>query len=104
MAAVAQAMADRILVTSDNPRSEEPQAIIDEIVAGLGEDGRRRTDVQVDRRKAIEQAIAMAAEGDIVLIAGKGHETEQIIGTCRRHFDDVEVAGEVIRRREGLPP
>ncbi|MCY2925678.1 MAG: UDP-N-acetylmuramoyl-L-alanyl-D-glutamate--2,6-diaminopimelate ligase, partial [Planctomycetota bacterium] len=101
MAAVAQDLADRIIVTSDNPRSERPEAIIEEILAGLSEQGRRRTDVQIDRRAAIEQALALAAPGDIVLIAGKGHETEQVVGSQRLHFDDVETAAEVMRRREG---
>ncbi|MEI7836781.1 MAG: UDP-N-acetylmuramoyl-L-alanyl-D-glutamate--2,6-diaminopimelate ligase [Planctomycetota bacterium] len=101
MAAIAQDLADRIIVTSDNPRSERPEAIIEEILAGLSERGRSRTDVLVDRREAIERALALAAPGDIVLIAGKGHETEQVVGSQRLHFDDVEVAAEIMRRREG---
>ncbi|MCY2929150.1 MAG: UDP-N-acetylmuramoyl-L-alanyl-D-glutamate--2,6-diaminopimelate ligase [Planctomycetota bacterium] len=101
MAAVAQDLADRVIVTSDNPRSERPEAIIEEILAGLSEQGRRRTDVVADRREAIEQALAQAAPGDIVLLAGKGHETEQVVGSQRLHFDDVEVAAEIMRRREG---
>ncbi|MHC4983775.1 MAG: UDP-N-acetylmuramoyl-L-alanyl-D-glutamate--2,6-diaminopimelate ligase [Planctomycetota bacterium] len=102
MARVAEEFADRIIVTSDNPRSEDPQAIIDEILIGLSDRGRRRTDVRVNRREAIELAISEARPGDMVLIAGKGHETYQIIGDRRIHFDDVETAAETIaRRREG---
>jgi UDP-N-acetylmuramoyl-L-alanyl-D-glutamate--2,6-diaminopimelate ligase len=99
MAAVAAKLADRVVVTSDNPRSEDPQAIIAEILTGLDEAGRRKTAVQADRRAAIEQAIQEARAGDIVLLAGKGHETYQIIGNQRIHFDDAEVAAEVMRRR-----
>ncbi|MCJ7544817.1 MAG: UDP-N-acetylmuramoyl-L-alanyl-D-glutamate--2,6-diaminopimelate ligase [Phycisphaerae bacterium] len=99
MAAVAARLADRVVVTSDNPRSEDPQTIIDEILAGLDEAGWARTAVQVDRRAAIAQAIGEARAGDIVLIAGKGHETYQIIGDRRIHFDDAEAAAECMRQR-----
>jgi UDP-N-acetylmuramoyl-L-alanyl-D-glutamate--2,6-diaminopimelate ligase len=101
MAAVAARLADRVVVTSDNPRSEDPRAIIEEILTGLDESGRHKTAVQVDRRAAIAQAIGEAQGGDIVLIAGKGHETYQIIGDRRIPFDDVEVAQQAMRQREG---
>lgn len=90
MAAVAEELADRIVITSDNPRSEDPQAIVRDIQAGLKRP--QNAHVQVDRQEAIEWAIAQAEVGDVVLIAGKGHEDYQIIGTERRHFDDREVA------------
>ncbi|MFB3891909.1 MAG: UDP-N-acetylmuramoyl-L-alanyl-D-glutamate--2,6-diaminopimelate ligase [Phycisphaerae bacterium] len=99
MAAVAEKMADRVIVTSDNPRSEEPRAIIDEILKGFSEEGRCRVDVDADRRAAIGRAIDMAAPGDIVVIAGKGHEKYQIVGKQRNHFDDVEEAAAAMRRR-----
>jgi UDP-N-acetylmuramoyl-L-alanyl-D-glutamate--2,6-diaminopimelate ligase len=102
MARVAQRLADRIVVTSDNPRTEDPLAIIDQIVSGLDADGRSRTTIEPDRRRAIELAIDAAQAGDIVLIAGKGHENYQIIGTARIGFDDVEVAQECLRQREGV--
>ena len=102
MARVAQQLADRIVVTSDNPRTEDPQAIIDQIVAGLDADGLARAAIEPDRRRAIECAIAGAAPGDIVLIAGKGHEDYQIVGTTKIHFDDVEVAAGCLRQREGV--
>ena len=100
MARVAADLADRIVVTSDNPRTERPAAIIDEIIAGLDEAGRRKTDIEPDRRRAIGMAIDQAGPGDVVLIAGKGHEAYQIIGDQRIEFDDVTVAAEAIRRRE----
>jgi UDP-N-acetylmuramoyl-L-alanyl-D-glutamate--2,6-diaminopimelate ligase len=103
MAGVAETMADWIVVTSDNPRSEEPRAIIDEILTGFSEEGRCRVDVEPDRRKAIRRALDLGGEGDIVLIAGKGHEKYQIIGSQRNHFDDVEEATAAMGRREAPP-
>ena len=97
MAAVAEKWADSIIVTSDNPRNEVPSAIIDEILTGFTEAGRAKSAVQEDRREAIGQAIASAGAGDIVLIAGKGHENYQILGSRKVHFDDVETAGEFLR-------
>lgn len=85
--------ADFAIVTSDNPRTEEPNAIIAAIVAGMG-DAPDRFVVEPDRRRAIAYAIGQAQEGDSVLIAGKGHENYQIIGTETKHFSDVEVAEE----------
>jgi UDP-N-acetylmuramoyl-L-alanyl-D-glutamate--2,6-diaminopimelate ligase len=101
MAHVAETFADRVVVTSDNPRSEEPEAIIEEILAGLTATGRREALVEPDRRRAIELAVELARPGDVVLIAGKGHENYQVIGDQRLHFDDVEVAAEAMRQREG---
>ena len=93
MGEVAARQADRVWITSDNPRSEEPAAICAEIEAGfLAAPGRRAADhaVVVDRREAIEAALAAAEPGDVVVIAGKGHEDYQIVGAERRHFDDRE--------------
>ncbi len=92
MAAAAAEFADAIIVTSDNPRTEDPQAIIGEILAGFSADQRRRVIVEPDRRAAIRTAIASAEPGDCVLLAGKGHEDYQILGREKIHFDDVEVA------------
>ncbi|MEM8873155.1 MAG: UDP-N-acetylmuramoyl-L-alanyl-D-glutamate--2,6-diaminopimelate ligase [Planctomycetota bacterium] len=89
MAAAAERTADALYVTSDNPRTEDPDAILADIVAGLE---RKPTLVDPDRRVAIRQAIADASDGDIVLIAGKGHENYQILGTEKTHFDDREEA------------
>jgi UDP-N-acetylmuramoyl-L-alanyl-D-glutamate--2,6-diaminopimelate ligase len=102
MGRVAAQMADHVIVTSDNPRSEDPVAIIDEILAGLDTGARNRCDVQPDRRKAIAMAIDLAADGDIVLLAGKGHEKYQQIGDRRVEFSDMAVAGELIRRGGGV--
>ncbi|MGA2759328.1 MAG: UDP-N-acetylmuramoyl-L-alanyl-D-glutamate--2,6-diaminopimelate ligase [Candidatus Cybelea sp.] len=90
MGAVAAQLADRLYLTSDNPRSEEPRAIVDEILAGIP-DGVRHV-VELDRRLAIERAIAEARAGDVVLVAGKGHEAYQIVGDTTLPFDDATVA------------
>ncbi|MGH9112863.1 MAG: glutamate ligase domain-containing protein, partial [Acidimicrobiales bacterium] len=84
-------LADRVVVTSDNPRSEDPQAIVDEVRAGVPP-GAGPIAVEVDRRRAIELALGEARAGDVVVIAGKGHETTQTIGGTVLPFDDREVA------------
>ena len=89
--------ADYAVVTSDNPRTEDPIAIIEDIVAGMGE-GTDHFEVVPDRRDAIARAIAVANPGDAILIAGKGHEDYQIIGTEKHHFDDREVAAEELKK------
>jgi UDP-N-acetylmuramoyl-L-alanyl-D-glutamate--2,6-diaminopimelate ligase len=98
MAKVAQRLADRVYVTSDNPRHEQPEEIIRQIVAGFT--SMKKVTVEADRRAAIGLALRQAREGDVVIIAGKGHETYQIIGEVKRHFDDCEVAAEVLRDLE----
>ena len=80
------------ILTSDNPRSEDPQAIIDDIRGGIPEGTGARVAVEPDRRRAIERAVAESRPGDVVVIAGKGHETTQTIGDTVRPFDDREVA------------
>ncbi|MCP9886622.1 UDP-N-acetylmuramoyl-L-alanyl-D-glutamate--2,6-diaminopimelate ligase [Cyanobium sp. ATX 6A2] len=97
MGAIAAGLADRVVVTSDNPRTEDPGRILDDVVAGIP-DG---TDLQVegDRAAAIAAAIAAAAPDDLVLIAGKGHEDYQILGTTKVHFDDREQAEQALRAR-----
>ena len=82
--------ADLAVITSDNPRSEDPQAIADEILQGFQTPAAAR--VILDRVEAIRWALAQAAPGDCVLIAGKGHETDQIVGDQRIPLDDCEVA------------
>jgi len=96
MGSVACELADLTVVTSDNPRSEDPQAIIDEILKGIGPGDLNRCEVRVDRREAIQAAIGIAESGDIVLIAGKGHETYQEIAGRRTDFSDVQVASEIL--------
>ena len=100
MGRVSAVYSDVVVVTSDNPRTEDPEAIIREVVpgveAGLREAGRGRYFVHADRRAAIEEAVRMAQPGDLVLLAGKGHENYQIIGTNKHLFDDRVVAREAI--------
>ncbi len=100
MAATADRLADRVVLTSDNPRRESPAAILEEMLAGLDDAGRGQAVVEADRRRAIGEAVAGAAAGDVVLIAGKGHETEQIVGSRRLPFDDRQVAAEALRARK----
>jgi len=97
MGAIAARLADQVVVTSDNPRSEDPQQILDDVVAGIP-DG-TRLEVIADRARAIAAAIAAAAPGDLVLIAGKGHEDYQILGSTKIHFDDREEAEKALRAR-----
>lgn len=96
MGAACAKLADRLVVTSDNPRSEEPMAIIDAILKGVNEvKGNREQGIGVvvepDRKKAIEYALRNAKEGDVVVIAGKGHETTQEIKGVKYPFDDREM-------------
>jgi UDP-N-acetylmuramoyl-L-alanyl-D-glutamate--2,6-diaminopimelate ligase len=98
MGEVASRLADRVIVTSDNPRSEEPEAIVDQIMEGTGPDAER----EVERRRAIALAIESAAPGDVVVIAGKGHEQGQEFEDGRKEpFDDVTVAREALNARLG---
>jgi len=99
MGRVAATLADRVVVTSDNPRTEPPDRIIDEILQGIPAGQRRHVHVEPDRAKAIRLAVDGAEPGDILLIAGKGHETYQIVGAQRRPFDDRQVAAEAMRSR-----
>lgn len=104
MGQVAGRLADRVIITSDNPRSEEPEAICREILAGLREDGGLpdgAVQVIVERREAIRCAVAQAEPGDSIVIAGKGHETYQIFRDRTIHFDDREEAAAAIRERMG---
>jgi len=96
MASVAARWADHIVVTNDNPRMEDPQQIIDDILMGFEATQRRKVHIQPDRRTAVADAIAMAETGDIVLLAGKGHENYQIIGQEKVEFDDATVAAELL--------
>ena len=96
MGAAVARLADLGVVTSDNPRTEDPRSIIDHILPGIP----RPFLVEVDRKTAIRAAIAEAVPGDVVVIAGKGHEDYQILGTTKHHFDDREVAAEACTLRE----
>jgi UDP-N-acetylmuramoyl-L-alanyl-D-glutamate--2,6-diaminopimelate ligase len=95
MGRVAAQLADRVVVTSDNPRSEEPGHIIGDIVAGVRR-GTGGVEIEPDRRAAILRAVAGARRGDIVLVAGKGHEAYQEIRGARHPFSDAAVAREAL--------
>src|SRR5439155_2551504 len=98
MGRVASELADRAIVTSYNPRSEDPEAIVDQVLAGAGPDAER----EVDRRRAIALAVEGAAPGDVVVIAGKGHEQgQEFEGGRKEPFDDVTVAREALRHTLG---
>jgi UDP-N-acetylmuramoyl-L-alanyl-D-glutamate--2,6-diaminopimelate ligase len=101
MGEIAARLADRVIVTSDNPRSEDPEAIIAEVLAGVG----RAVEHDPDRRAAIELALAGAGAGDVVVIAGKGHEQGQEFENARTlPFDDVAVARALLQNRGELAP
>jgi UDP-N-acetylmuramoyl-L-alanyl-D-glutamate--2,6-diaminopimelate ligase len=93
MGRIASELADVVIVTSDNPRSENPQAIVDEIVAGATTD----VDVELDRAAAIARAVELACEGDVVLIAGKGAEQGQQFADRTVPFDDRVAARDALR-------
>ena len=97
MAQVAQRLADRIIVTSDNSRTERTSDIMEDIKAGMDAKGRARTLFIEDRKEAIRAAIMMAGPGATVLLAGKGHETYQIIGTEKHRFDEKEIVAEIFK-------
>ena len=98
MGKVGAALADRAIITSDNPRTEDPVAIIEEIEVGARETGRPFERI-ADRREAIAVAIDGAERGDVIVIAGKGHETGQQFADHTIPFDDRVVAREVLRER-----
>lgn len=100
MAAIAQKLADRIIVTSDNSRTEKTSDIMAEIKSGMDLSGRARSLFIEDREEAIRTAIMIASQGATILLAGKGHETYQIIGTEKRHFDEKEIVREIFGTME----
>jgi UDP-N-acetylmuramoyl-L-alanyl-D-glutamate--2,6-diaminopimelate ligase len=89
MGGIAARLAERITVTSDNPRGEDSEHIVREILQGVPKEAMARVHVEIDRAAAISGAISQAAEADVVLLAGKGHETYQEIGGVRHPFDDL---------------
>ena len=95
--AVAASIADYVVVTSDNPRTEDPLAIIAAVQSGVEASGNTRALVVPDRREAIRAALAVAGRDAVVLVAGKGHETEQIFADRTVHFDDREVIRDLVR-------
>ena len=100
MAAVSEKYADRIFVTSDNSRTERTEDILEDIRKGFSNKGLAKALFISDRKEAIRTAITLAPEGAVILLAGKGHETYQIIGTEHRHFDEREIVNEVFKSME----
>lgn len=99
MAQMALKYSDQVVVTSDNPRTEEPQTIINDILTGVSDLDKQKTKVIIDRKEAIHDMIKKAKAGDVILIAGKGHEDYQIIGQQKFPFSDVKVAEEALQGR-----
>ena len=97
MAAVAVKLSDRVILTSDNPRNEDPDEIIRQMKAGIAEEDRNKVLSITNRGEAIRTAVALAKKGDIILLAGKGHENYQEINGIKNHFDDKEVLSEAFK-------
>ena len=95
MGAIAEKLADKIVITSDNPRSEDPQQIITDIIAGLKSVNPEKVTVEIDRGKAIKILKDISNNNDVILIAGKGHENYQILKDKTIHFDDREEAKKI---------
>lgn len=100
MAAIACEMSDKVIITSDNPRSEDPNIIIEEMMAGVEGQHFKKTLSILDREQAIKTAVSMAEKGDIILIAGKGHEKYQDIKGVKHHFDDMEIVTDLFIKLE----
>lgn len=100
MAQEAVRQSDKVILTSDNPRDEDPQAIINDMLGGLTTQQKRKVLCIVDRREAIRTGCMMAQKGDVVLIAGKGHETYQEINGVKHHFDDHEVVRDIFAEEQ----
>ena len=98
MAKQAVQLSDKVIITSDNPRFEDPQDIINDMLAGLDAQDLKKVLTIVDRKEAIRTACMLAQKQDVVLVAGKGHETYQEIKGVKHHFDDKEVLREIFAR------
>ena len=94
MAEVAERYSQLVIVTSDNPRTEKAEDIIEDVIKGFKN---KNYIIEIDRKEAIKKAVLKAEKDDIILIAGKGHETYQILGNTKIHFDDREIAIEAIK-------
>ncbi len=100
MGAIAAKYSNRIIITTDNPRFEDPEKITDDIMKGIGSKERKTTIVILNRKEAIKTAFAIAKTNDIVLVAGKGHEKYQEINGVKHHFDDIEVVSESLNNKQ----
>ncbi len=97
MAKIACDFSDKVIITSDNPRSEDPTVIIHEMEEGVGMAEKRKTISIVDRKEAIKTSVSLAQPGDVILVAGKGHEKYQEVKGVRTPFDDKEVLREMFQ-------
>ena len=104
MAKIAVSMSDQLILTSDNPRNEEPERILEDMKQGIDGQESRKTLVIVNRLEAIKTACALAKPGDIILVAGKGHETYQEVKGVRHHFDDLEILREIFGTENLVKP
>lgn len=100
MGEIATKLSDVAVITSDNPRSEDPESIIEDITAGIGKHN-SKVIVDSDRTGAIKKALETAKEGDIVILAGKGQETYQILASGKIHFDEREVVAKILSEKAG---
>ncbi|MGH7884186.1 MAG: Mur ligase family protein, partial [Thermodesulfobacteriota bacterium] len=100
MGKIAEDNSDYLIITSDNPRTENPELIIEDILRGINKTNNSNFKTIIDREEAISHSINIAKTGDTVLIAGKGHENYQIVGVNKFHFDDREVAKKYLRKKE----
>lgn len=98
MGRIAEVIADKVIITSDNPRSEDPQQIITDILSGIKSLSPARIIVEVDRKSAIEAAVRISEKNDVIILAGKGHEDYQILNNETIHFDDREEAGKAFKK------
>ena len=99
MAKIAATLSDQLILTSDNPRNEKPEDILNDMEAGLNFQQKKTSLTITDRRQAIKTACMMANEGDIILVAGKGHEKYQEINGVKQFFDDRQVLAEFLKER-----
>jgi UDP-N-acetylmuramoyl-L-alanyl-D-glutamate--2,6-diaminopimelate ligase len=99
MGAAVEASSDLFIITDDNPRTEDPEQIVGDIVAGLQKKQNSACQIIHNRREAMRRALDMAQPGDLVLVAGKGHESSQILKEHTIHFNDYEVAEELLREK-----
>ena len=100
MGEIGSRLADIAVITSDNPRSEDPQAIIDDIMVGVVKHGAKII-VEPDRTKAIAKALSAAKAGDVIVLAGKGHETYQILASGKIHYDEREIVAKILSEKTG---
>ena len=98
MGEIGTTLADVAVITSDNPRSEDPDEIIKDILAGVPKHPNAKVIVEADRTQAIGKALEIAEENDVILLAGKGHETYQILSTGKIHYDEREVIANLLKR------